>query len=151
MGALGNLTRKLKKHRDLRRELTVLPYGPAARAGVLSWPLDDGSIFTPMEISRADLEALETVGEIQPSHPQRYASHGHEFKGRVFNGECNRSACKDRRATWFNRGTRSYYCADCARLGNRCNSDIFKKPLYVAVECNLTHDEMDVLYAEQWS
>lgn len=151
MGALGNLTRKIGKHRDLRRELTVIPYAPAARPRVLSWPQEDGSTFIPMEISRADLEVRETVGEIQPSHPHRYESHGHEFKGRVFNGECNRSACDNRRATWLNRGTRSYYCGWCAREGNRANSDLFKKPLYVAVECNLTHAEMDALYAEQWT
>ena len=39
------------------------------------------------------------------------------------NGSCNRRACQRPGATWFNRGTQSYYCTDCAHMLNRDNPD----------------------------
>jgi hypothetical protein len=36
----------------------------------------------------------------------------------LLNGACNRSACLDRPATWWNSSTRAHYCAKCARLIN---------------------------------
>jgi len=39
-------------------------------------------------------------------------------------GSCNRRACQAPGATWYNWGTRAYYCADCARLINEANADM---------------------------
>ncbi len=36
-----------------------------------------------------------------------------------FNGLCNRSACQQPPATWWNPNTRAYYCGYCALLINR--------------------------------
>jgi hypothetical protein len=50
-----------------------------------------------------------------------------------FNGSCNREACQEPGATWFNDGTRKYYCRSCANGINRVNPDWqacgFKRPL----------------------
>ena len=35
-------------------------------------------------------------------------------KGRM-NGSCNRTACQQPGASWFNTSTRAYYCEPCAR------------------------------------
>ncbi len=40
-----------------------------------------------------------------------------QTKGR-FGGLCNRSACLRHEAYWWNRGSRAYYCQDCAHLIN---------------------------------
>lgn len=34
-------------------------------------------------------------------------------------GECNRTACTNRPATWYNRYTQMWYCEDCATKINR--------------------------------
>jgi len=39
------------------------------------------------------------------------------------NGSCNRRACQSPGATWFNIGTRAYYCQPCALKINRINAD----------------------------
>lgn len=36
-------------------------------------------------------------------------------------GSCNRSACNNDHATFYNHSTRRYYCADCAKLINDVN------------------------------
>lgn len=38
-------------------------------------------------------------------------------------GSCNRQACQAPGATWWNAGTRAYYCAACAHEINRANPD----------------------------
>ncbi len=40
-----------------------------------------------------------------------------------FGGSCNRSACLDRLAVFYNYSTRKYYCAECAYTLNRVNQD----------------------------
>src|SRR5690349_19861936 len=40
-----------------------------------------------------------------------------EDKGKL-DGACNRSACLERPATWWNESTRAHYCGTCARLIN---------------------------------
>jgi hypothetical protein len=35
-----------------------------------------------------------------------------------FDGECNRRACRETGANWWNPNTRAYYCASCARRIN---------------------------------
>lgn len=39
----------------------------------------------------------------------------------LFNGSCNRSACTNINASWFNHSTRMYYCTSCARMLNEAN------------------------------
>ena len=41
-----------------------------------------------------------------------------ETKGK-YGGLCNRSACLAHNAFWWNRGSRAYYCQDCAYLINK--------------------------------
>ena len=36
-------------------------------------------------------------------------------------GSCNRTLCQAPGATWFNHGSRSWYCADCRRDIERAN------------------------------
>lgn len=40
------------------------------------------------------------------------------------NGECNISRCSNQNATWYNFGSRAYYCKSCAF---RLNADPFNK------------------------
>lgn len=47
------------------------------------------------------------------SHPQRYPKHDGD-KGQVYGGECNRTACTNRRAVFWNLGTYGLYCKECA-------------------------------------
>lgn len=42
------------------------------------------------------------------------------FKGR-FGELCNRTQCLAPGATWYNRGSYAFYCADCARMLNHDN------------------------------
>lgn len=41
-----------------------------------------------------------------------------------FNGRCNRSACLNQGANWYNHSTRKYYCKSCAHW---LNIDEFNK------------------------
>ncbi|AGC36159.1 hypothetical protein B7L88_gp129 [Rhizobium phage RHEph10] len=171
MGALGNLTRKVKRRADpakfarqvLRKDRIIMDHlarserRPATGfyAGLtdeqkrLVMVAKDGSVQLDVEMSRAELEERSTVGEIQPSHPQRYESHGHETKGRIFNGECNRSACDNWRATYYNVMTYSYYCRPCGWAINEAPQGR-GKPICIEVTENLTHERMDYLYQEQY-
>jgi hypothetical protein len=38
-------------------------------------------------------------------------------------GSCNRTACQEPGAVWWNRGSYAYYCYDCSRMLNRANQD----------------------------
>ncbi|TPL66587.1 hypothetical protein [Mesorhizobium sp. B2-4-1] len=74
-----------------------------------------------------------------PPHPQKYPNHaGH--KGSVFGGICNRTACSQSHAVFYNRGTYGYYCADDAIAINRYSG---AHPLCIRVDHNLTHEEMN--------
>ena len=50
-------------------------------------------------------------------------------------GECNRTACHNPDAQWFNRSTRAYYCGECAMKLNHANPvdalRLFNGPLCV--------------------
>lgn len=40
-------------------------------------------------------------------------------------GECNRTACNQRPATWWNPNTRAFYCAECAqKINSFCPADM---------------------------
>jgi hypothetical protein len=150
MGAIGRLTRKMVKHtkpikymareKEWPRELTGFYAGMTPEQ-------QEHFVEVPMEMSRRELEELTTVGAIQPSHPSRYQSHGIEFKGSVYNGECNRAACSRRGAIFYNCGTYSYYCPSCAHAINGCSGN---KPLCVRVARNLLRDEMDQCWKDQY-
>ncbi|MBN9548495.1 MAG: hypothetical protein J0H31_06325 [Alphaproteobacteria bacterium] len=76
---------------------------------------------------------------VVPPHPDKYPKHpGH--KGSVFGGICNRTACSQRHAVFYNRGTNGYYCADDAIAINRYSG---AHPLCIRVDHDLTHDEMN--------
>lgn len=36
----------------------------------------------------------------------------------VYGGNCNRQACQQPNATWYNKGSYKYYCQKCAHLIN---------------------------------
>ncbi|MER9496332.1 hypothetical protein NKI86_31725 [Mesorhizobium sp. M0320] len=77
-----------------------------------------------------------------PPHPQKYPNHqGH--KGSVFGGICNRTACSRAHATFYNRGTYGYYCAEDAIGINRYSG---KSALCIVVDHDLTHEEMNAHY-----
>lgn len=38
------------------------------------------------------------------------------------NGNCNRTACQKPGAFWWNRGSHSWYCTDCALMLSRANA-----------------------------
>lgn len=43
----------------------------------------------------------------------------------VFNGPCNRTACQQQPATWWNPNTNAWYCAECAlKINAHCPSDM---------------------------
>lgn len=77
-----------------------------------------------------------------PPHPQKYPDHkGH--KGSVYGGICNRTACSRAHATFYNRGTYGYYCADDGIAINRYSG---KSPLCIQVDHDLTYEEMNAHY-----
>lgn len=47
-----------------------------------------------------------------PNEPTNKAIKG------LANGECNRTACTNKNAKWFNSSTEKYYCGTCAYLIN---------------------------------
>ena len=57
-----------------------------------------------------------------------------ENKGK-FEGDCNVSACSNKDATWYNKSTRAYYCASCAR---RINSENF---IYIKENLCTNHEQ----------
>lgn len=59
----------------------------------------------------------------EPLHPRRYPKHEGE-KGQVFNGECNRTACRSTRAVFWNIATFGFYCPCCARAINIPQSEV---------------------------
>lgn len=78
-------------------------------------------------------------------HPQRYPTHTDPEKGQIHGGECNRTACTDHGATWWNIETRGLYCpADARGINEFPMKD--RGPLCIEVERKPTIDEMDELY-----
>jgi hypothetical protein len=71
-------------------------------------------------------------------HPRRYPMHDDPAKGQVFGGECNRTACANQGATWYNIVTYGLYCPCC---GPRMN---FRDSVIVApVSAKPTRAQMD--------
>ena len=48
-------------------------------------------------------------------HPNRYPKHDDPTKGQVYGGVCNRTACDNEGAVYWNMGTYGLYCPVCAR------------------------------------
>lgn len=88
--------------------------------------------------------SIQKAGEIPP-HPRKYPKHV-GWKGAVYNGECNRTACTNNEAITFNLHTYGYYCVTCASYINE--SHPANSPLCVMVDHNLTHEEMNNLSQE---
>lgn len=76
------------------------------------------------------------------SHPSRYPVHADPAKGQVYGGECNRTACTRRGATWWNMGTFGFYCSEDAYHINRAGS-LNKTPLCVEVKAKPPVDQME--------
>jgi hypothetical protein len=91
-----------------------------------------------IEEVRAEAGATTKV----PPHPQKYPKHTNPEKGSVFGGICNRTACDEFPALFYNRGTFGYYCVPCGRAINGRDP----KPLCERVDHDLSHQEMDERY-----
>lgn len=77
-----------------------------------------------------------------PPHPQKYPNHANKEKGSVFGGVCNRTACSEFPAVFYNKGTFGYYCVPCGRAINGRDP----KPLCERVDHDLSHEEMNERY-----
>ena len=75
------------------------------------------------------LRVTKSVGSVKQVLGRAGLSGGNEYgivrteeelktKGK-YGGLCNRSCCLRHEAYWWNRGSRAYYCEDCARLINQ--------------------------------
>lgn len=61
-----------------------------------------------------------------------------------YNGECNRAACSNEGARWYNHSTKKHYCDDCARIINEFNPeahDIYGHALCTEAPAPLETDE----------
>lgn len=88
---------------------------------------------------------------------------GKEPKKGEYGGECNRTACKNTNAQWYNKVTEAFYCTKCARMinessnqsnqGDLCelkkeydtninseltNKEVFQKAMDIAIKNGLT-------------
>jgi len=50
------------------------------------------------------------------------------------NGNCNRQACQQAGATWFNQGTEAFYCRACAKRINSYQDERINLQLYGTVD-----------------
>jgi len=57
----------------------------------------------------------------------------------AFDGHCNRTACQQPPARWWNKGTRKYYCQTCALRINRVCAEIICVPCDESGEPDLTY------------
>ena len=79
-------------------------------------------------------DLLNAMSRYERPEPTLKADKGHKA------GSCNRTACQRSGAVWWNRGSYSWYCTDCAVMLNRANAgDSFCKdePL-----CSLNHEAL---------
>lgn len=120
MSSLGRIRKNLRA-----------PAKPTAQEPVARNSLVDDLI----EEIRAEAGATTKV----PPHPQKYPKHANPEKGSVYGGVCNRTACGDVPALFYNKGTFGYYCVPCGRAINGRDP----KPLCERVEGDLTHEEMN--------
>lgn len=106
---------------------------------------------TPIDIKPSDKWMDDMIEEIRaeegattkvPPHPQKYPTHDNPEKGSVFGGICNRTACNDFPALFYNKRTFGYYCVPCGRAINGRDP----KPLCERVDHDLSHDEMNERY-----
>lgn len=105
----------------------------------------------PNDIKQSDTWMDDMIEEIRveagattkvPPHPHKYPQHDNPEKGAVFGGICNRTACNDFPALFYNKGTFGYYCVPCGRAINGRDP----KPLCERVDHDLSHDEMNERY-----
>ncbi len=147
MGALGRLQRKLRKESldrfmtDLLREDAVIldHLREQERREMRSFYAG----LTPEQQEKAlGLKEDSSLGLPIDKHPMRYPKHEGD-KGQVFGGECNRTACSNLGADYYNKGTYGYYCRPCGWAINGRD----RNPLCVEVDRQLTRAEQDDLYS----
>jgi hypothetical protein len=141
-------------------ELNIVPT-PGMRSNRMSMSVGDharhGSqiVLVDMEIARHDLDErmagydaeiiyVDELEQVVPPHGQKYPKHALARKGSIFQGICNRTACDNVDARFYNKGTFGYYCTSCGwAINGRKTGD---ERLCIEVDHNLTHDEMNQLY-----
>lgn len=84
-----------------------------------------------------------TTEKVLP-HARKYPQHADTEKGSVYAGVCNRTACNEVPAVFYNKGTFGYYCVPCGRAINGRDP----KPLCVRVDHDLSYEEMNDFYTE---
>ncbi len=123
MSSLGTIRKNLK---------------PAIKSAPPSPTVIDTFVADLIEEIRAEEGATTKV----PPHPQKYPKHDNPEKGSVFGGICNRTACGEFPALFYNKGTFGYYCVPCGRAINGRDP----KPLCERVDHDLSYEEMDERY-----
>ncbi len=53
----------------------------------------------------------------------------------TYQGNCNRTACQSPGAVWWNRGSYSWYCRECALMLNKDNAPWVMKDIGLPVLC----------------
>ena len=92
---------------------------------------------------KSHLEELKAATPVEAldSNPNRYPStHEDPYKGQLFEGECNRTACTNLEAIWWNMGTYGLYCTPCARAINHGQRG---SKLCIVVEAKPKLEEME--------
>ncbi len=85
-------------------------------------PMSLAGLKAPVEpVPEPSAEALAAAGDL---HPSRYPQHPDPTKGQVHGGVCNRTACDNGRATWWNIHTYGFYCNICGPNLNFADSAI---------------------------
>lgn len=74
----------------------------------------------PPQLDHTNLEALCIAHESDDPTAAEQALFKQIRKGE-YRGACNRSACLAPGATWYNRGSMRFYCAECAAMLNHAN------------------------------
>lgn len=158
MGALGRISKKMHKHNAKIGSLRLgsVPKDPPRRRELFVSPVRSNQIYVSgLEMSRSELDErmrgydaeivyVDELEQVVPPHGQKYPKHALARKGSIFQGECNRTACDNVDARFYNKGTFGYYCVPCGHaINGRKTGD---ERLCIEVDHNLTHDEMNQLY-----
>ena len=99
--------------------------------------MGEAKIRKQLGLTREQLNAIDSlskVGEkIVVQEPSRHQESGDKPDKGLKNGSCNRRGCQKPGATWFNKGTRAYYCESCAEKINGFNRMGFSEPNAICV------------------
>lgn len=118
---MGKVHDALKAHAQRLRTITVDARVMAAAAVVKPDTARRMSAFmADLDRVRGD-RALDTIDRHETMQCLAKEAKELGLKGR-WNLLCNRTQCLRTPATWYNRGSYAFYCADCARELNQCNA-----------------------------